>query len=153
MSLPAILFVLLSNPAQTPPPGPPRLEIESYPAEDSGTMHYAARTVIRLAGASPLEVSAEDEDTQQPILEKQFALTDSRFLVLGFSSEGAGMQTIHALLIENVANRLVIKDELKFHSAATFPVFWCGAGGRSRGWASSGLPRSISNLRRVIPGP
>ena len=58
-------------------------------------MHYAEALTLSIGSARPLRLT----DSLLPIPGPSFALSGSRFLLLGWSSTGSGMQSIHAFLV------------------------------------------------------
>ena len=66
-----------------------------FPRESDGTMHYAESLTLSIGSARPLRLT----DSLLPIPGPSFALPGSRFLLLGWSSTGSGMQSIHAFLL------------------------------------------------------
>lgn len=78
-----------------------------FPREPQGTMHYAEALTLSIGSARPLRLT----DPLLPIPGPSFALPGSRFLLLGWSSTGSGMQSIHAFLLgihEGAVKRLAI---------------------------------------------
>lgn len=65
------------------------------PAEETGTMHYAESLRIEVGSAEPLII----DEAPVPLPGPHFRLPGGRFLLLGWSSPGVGMQSMHALLI------------------------------------------------------
>lgn len=92
---------------------PPKLEISAtYPESGStGTMHYANRVKIALGTLEPLVLQGS-EDFGVPIPGPQYRLDDRHFVLLAWASSGAGMQDLHALLIEVRGKALVLAKEL-----------------------------------------
>src|SRR5438477_12187030 len=74
----------------------PALTVQAtYPEGDSGTTHYAETLTLSIAGSRSLRLPGSD----LPIPGPSFRLPDGRFILLGWSSSGSGMQTMHALLV------------------------------------------------------
>lgn len=63
--------------------------------EPTGTMHYASTVTVAFGDASSLILEGEMLSTPGP----HFQLSASRFLLLGWTSPGSGMEAMHALLI------------------------------------------------------
>ena len=80
----------------------------NLPEESTGTMHYAVKVTVALGEATPLVL----EGPMLPIPGPHFRLGDSRFLLLGWSSGGSGMQTMHVLLIRVRRGAVVLDREL-----------------------------------------
>ncbi|HEV8578323.1 MAG TPA: hypothetical protein VGX68_04515 [Thermoanaerobaculia bacterium] len=106
----ATLFLLQAVSAGAEPPG---LEISAtYPETGStGTMHYANRVKIALGTLEPLVLQGS-EDFGVPIPGPQYRLDDRHFVLLAWASSGAGMQDLHALLIEIRGKALAVAQEL-----------------------------------------
>jgi len=82
--------------------------------EDTGTMHYWEKLTLSLPGVKPIVLTTDvGGGALAPIVQQQFRLKDGRYLVLGWSSWGGGMQTGHALLIERTPDALKLVDELR----------------------------------------
>lgn len=78
---------------------PPDLDVRVvHPAEATGTMHFAERITLRVGSARPL-VLDENWPGLLPIPGPHLPLAGGRFVLLGWSSTGAGMQTLHALSV------------------------------------------------------
>ena len=104
------------------------------PEEPTGTMHYALRVTVAVGDATPLVL----EGPTLPIPGPHFRLRDSRFLLLGWSSGGAGMQTMHALLISVRRGAVVLDDEMTVTTDRSSAGLLVRAGPRS---ARIGLPQ------------
>jgi len=76
-----------------------------YPEKPTGTMHYAEAITLAVGDAKPLVLDGE----MLPIPGPHLRLADSRFLLLGWSSPGSGMQSMHVLLIA-VRDAAVVVD-------------------------------------------
>jgi hypothetical protein len=85
-----------------------KVKVVSPPAGSTGTSHYVDELRLSVGGSAPL-ILRSDLDTGRliPIPGPQYTVGDEHLLLLGWSSYGSGMQTIHALLLR-VANDLVI---------------------------------------------
>jgi hypothetical protein len=97
----------------------PALTVQAtYPEGDSGTTHYAETLTLSIAGSRSLRVPGSD----LPIPGPSFRLPDGRFILLGWSSSGSGMQTMHALLVGDRAGAVTLLDHLAYqtdrHNAA-----------------------------------
>lgn len=88
---------------------PQALHVEAtYPEEPTGTMHFAATVTLSIGTARPLRVPG----SLPPIPGPTFPLSDGRFVLLGWSSPGAGMQSMHALLVGVRAGTVTLFDQL-----------------------------------------
>jgi hypothetical protein len=103
--LPLILAVLLIACRSAEPPAFLSVNVE-LPDETTGTWHYAEKLTIAIGGAKPLVL----EGASTPLPGSQFRLGGDRFLLLGWSSTGAGMQSLHALVV-GVRNGAVVVDQ------------------------------------------
>ena len=89
----------------------PDLEVAArFPEGSTGTMHFAEAVTLKIGKARPLVL----ESDFLPIPGPHFRLGPSRFLLLGWSSSGAGMQSIHVLSlgVQNGAVTLIATLEL-----------------------------------------
>lgn len=124
-AIPAVLFLAAAPaPPQPQPSAPPRgpLEVEAWaPSEDTGTMHYAKRLMIRWGDAEPLvlgaaDENAEDTDEMVPYPGPSFLLSGNRALLVAWDSPGGGMEDMHALLVERHGSKLEVTDHLVLQS-------------------------------------
>lgn len=84
----------------------PDLEVTArFPEESTGTMHFAEAITLKIGVARPLVL----ESDFLPIPGPHFRTGPSRFILLGWSSSGAGMQSIHvlSLAVQNGAVTLI----------------------------------------------
>jgi hypothetical protein len=89
------------------PAPPPELRVTAViPDGQTGTMHYAERLQIAIGDAGPLTI----HDELTPIPGPHYRLPDGRFVLLGWSSTGAGMESLHAMLLR-VRDRQVVRDQ------------------------------------------
>jgi hypothetical protein len=79
-----------------------------YPRDETGTMHFAEALTLSIAAARPLRVPG----SFLPIPGPTFRLPDGRFILLGWSSPGSGMQSMHALLVGDRAGAVKLLDHL-----------------------------------------
>ena len=122
----ALAAVATSGAAPAGEEAPPPLAISAdYPGGSTGTMHYAERVTLRRRGAKPLvltrRTSLEGTSTPAfgdmvPIPGLQLALGDDAFLLLGWTSVGAGMQTSHAMRLVVRDGRLVLAGHLQIQT-------------------------------------
>jgi hypothetical protein len=106
------MIYLLGTVAFASPPPPPLKVSATYPQESTGTMHYAERVEISLGSLKPL-VFEGGEDFGVTIPGPWYRLDDDSFVLLGWSSGGSGMQSLHAMLIEVRGKALVAGEELE----------------------------------------
>jgi hypothetical protein len=104
----ALLFAVLPASAAQPD-----LEVTAtYPEESTGTMHYSTRLTLSVDGAEPLVI----EGDLGPIPGPHFRLPDARFLLVGWSSTGAGMQRTHVMLVSVRSKSVGLDDELTLNT-------------------------------------
>lgn len=80
----------------------------------TGTSHHAERVTVK-HGKHTIELVSSfegGEGTMAPLIEEVLPLGRDRFLLLGWSSHGAGQQANHALLLKASEGEMVILDEL-----------------------------------------
>src|SRR6476620_9272731 len=91
----------------------PVLKVETAWPKGTGTTHYADE--LRLsAGASAALVLKTDPGGGKliPVPGPQYPVDDTHVLLLGWSSHGGGMQTIHALLLRVENDTVTLQREL-----------------------------------------
>src|SRR3981189_1560788 len=66
----------------------------------SGTMHFVDELRLSVGSSAPLILKPEPGGKLIPVPGPQYRIDDSHILLLGWSSYGGGMQTIHALLVQ-----------------------------------------------------
>ncbi|MEO8673495.1 MAG: hypothetical protein ABI411_19450 [Tahibacter sp.] len=93
MRLPAIIFLSLIALAASA--ADQLTATARYPIEPTGTMHFAEALTLSVDPAKPLTLKGEF----LPIPGPTFRLSKDRYVMLGWSSTGSGMQTLHALLV------------------------------------------------------
>jgi hypothetical protein len=75
----------------------------------TGTTHVADELVITTSRGTLRLKNADDEDGEViPLLEQIYTVGPHRWLVLGWSSYGEGMQTEHAWLIDDTSKPVVV---------------------------------------------
>src|SRR5947207_4995147 len=79
-----------------------------YPEGDTGTTHFVEMLTLSITSARPLRVPG----SFLPIPGPSFQLPDARFILLGWSSPGSGMQSMHALLVGVRAGSVTLFDQL-----------------------------------------
>ena len=81
------------------------LRVDMVPRDETtGTTHHAEKLTLSIGDATPLVL-----ENEPPLPGPSFQLADGRFLLLGWSSYGAGMQSIHAFVF-GVRNGEVVLD-------------------------------------------
>jgi hypothetical protein len=83
-----------------------KVEIAAPAQGSTGTMHYADELRLSAGRSGPLILKSELSSGKLiPLPGPQYRIDDSHVLLLGWSSHGGGMQTIHALLVhlENIS--------------------------------------------------
>lgn len=96
---------------------PPVLRVEAHrTAQDNGTMHYVDGLSLRYGVAELMLTSNAAEDVLRPIPGPQHPLGEHDVVLLGWSSWGGGMQTLHAMLIHADGDRIALASELTFTS-------------------------------------
>lgn len=85
-----------------------------HPDGDTGTMHYAEGLTLTApcAQALRLQGSGPAGEALLPLPGPSFRLPGARYLLLGWSSSGGGMQGVHALLLACGDERLRLVDRL-----------------------------------------
>ena len=88
----------------------PDLTVEArYPREPTGTMHYALALTFSIPGARPLHL---ESDCCLPIPGPHFRIAATRFVLLGWSSGGSGMQSLHVLSLGIRNGAVALNQEL-----------------------------------------
>jgi len=83
-------------------------------------MHYAERVEIGCGQRRPLVLETDAEaGVLAPMIDRQMPTGSQRAMLVGWSSQGAGMQTIHALLVKAGAERVVLEDQLRLTTDRT----------------------------------
>jgi len=98
------------------------LKVEAaVPAPGStGTMHFVDELRLSVGSSAPLILKSEPASGKLiPIPGPQYRIDDSHVLLLGWSSCGGGMQTIHALLVQLNNGKLALQRELTLTTART----------------------------------
>jgi hypothetical protein len=100
------------------------LKVEAAaPAPGStGTMHFVDELRLSAGHSAPLILKSDPSGTLIPIPGPQYQIDDSHVVLLGWSSYGGGMQTIHALLVQVENNRVTLQRELTLTTARTASV-------------------------------
>jgi hypothetical protein len=109
---------------------PPDLRVEArLPQESTGTMHFADKLTLRIGTAKPLVLK-----NLVPIPGPHLRLGESTFLLLGWSSGGAGMQTLHALSLAVRGRAVTFVEQMTLDTDRTSSmlVVRSGEGGPAR---------------------
>jgi len=83
-----------------------------YPGGDQGTTHFAEELIIAAGSAEAFHITGEDV----PIPGPSFRLAGSRYVLLGWSSVGGGLQSIHAYLLAVQDGKLKRLASLKYQT-------------------------------------
>jgi len=119
----------------------PALTIQAtYPEGDTGTMHFAETLTLSIGAARPLRVPG----SFLPIPGPSFRLSDGRFLLLGWSSTGSGMQSMHALLVGDRAGVMTLFDHLIYDTDRPHAALLVRAGPDGSVWI--GVPEPSSDF-------
>src|SRR5258708_718362 len=118
------VFVLAQATAMAGPA--PILKVEAVAAKphDTGTVHDGGELRLSVAGSSaPLILRSDPKSGRLvPIPGPQYPIGGEHVLLLGWSSSGSGMETIHALLLHVENDRVILQRELSLttdrHNAA-----------------------------------
>ena len=96
------------------PTAAPELKVEFSAQEgDTGTMHYVDELRLSAGAGAPLVLASHpDEDLLFPFPGPQYPIGDHAVLLLGWSSTGAGMGSLQALLFHIDGNQAVLHRKL-----------------------------------------
>lgn len=87
-----------------------RLEVVS---ERAGTMRFAQVARVHARSGSPLVLTSSiEESVLAPILDRAIRVSGARHVVLGSSSAGSGTESVHAVLIEERPEGVVLLDQV-----------------------------------------
>jgi hypothetical protein len=92
--------------------GPHGLEVTYTWESETGTWHTADHVTIALAGAKVERDANDERGILVPLFAKAFDAGTNRWVLLGWSSTGSGMQTQSAWIVKRVGKKLQISDEL-----------------------------------------
>jgi len=101
--------------------GPHGLEITYTWEHDTGTYHFASHAKIALGAATLERVSDIEQGTLVPLCEKAFDAGPDRWILLGWSSTGSGMQMQSAWLVKKIGRTLKVTDELDWTTDRAHP--------------------------------
>lgn len=99
-----------------------KVEVAAPAPGSSGTMHFVDEMRLSVGASAPLVLKTDPGTKLIPIPGPQFQIDDTHILLLGWSSYGGGMQTIHALLVQVENDRVTLQRELTLTTARTASV-------------------------------
>ena len=82
-------------------------------------MHFVDELRLSAGASAPLVLKTDPGGKLIPIPGPQFQVDDTHMLLLGWSSYGGGMQTIHALLVQVDNGNVTLQRELMLTAART----------------------------------
>ena len=93
----------------------PDLRIETeFPADDTGTMHYAKRVKFSAENAV-LKIETDVEaGCLAPIVVRHLQVAKDTWLIIGWTSSGGGMETYYAWLLRTHGKQIKIEDRLDY---------------------------------------
>lgn len=97
----------------------PILKVETISPTGTGTTHYAVELRLSAGASTPLVLKTQPGGKLIPIPGPQYRVDDTHVLLLGWSSYGGGMQTIHALLVHLENGRVTLHRELTLTTPRT----------------------------------
>jgi hypothetical protein len=109
--------LLLSAPGKAQTGAAPVLKVESLAPTGTGTTHYAVEMRLSTARSEPLVLKTQPGSKLIPVPGPQYPIDDSHVLLLGWSSYGGGMQTLHALLVQVENGSVKLQRELTLTAA------------------------------------
>jgi hypothetical protein len=113
-----IAATLLASPHGRAQTGPaPILKIETVSPTGTGTTHYAVELRLSAGASTPLVLKTDPGGKLVPVPGPQYRIDDSHVLLLGWSSYGGGMQTLHAMLLQIENGGVKLQRELMLTAA------------------------------------
>ena len=109
--------LLLSAPGKAQTGAAPMLKVESLAPTGTGTTHYAVEMRLSTGASEPLILRTQPGGKLIPVPGPQYPIDDSHVLLLGWSSYGGGMQTLHALLVQVDNSGVKLQRELTLTAA------------------------------------
>src|SRR5258708_2566967 len=97
----------------------PMLRVETVSPTGTGTTHYADELRLSVGASVPLVLKTQLGGKLIPLPGPQYRIDDSHVVLLGWSSYGGGMQTIHALLAHLEDGRITLQRELTLTTSRT----------------------------------
>jgi len=101
--------------------GPHGLEITYTWEHETGTYHFANHATIALGAAKLDRESDIEKGVLVPLFEKAFEAGPNRWILLGWSSTGGGMQTQSAWIVKKAGRTLQVTDELAWTTDRAHP--------------------------------
>jgi hypothetical protein len=99
-----------------------KVEVAAAASGSAGTMHFADELRLSVGGSALLVLKSEPGGKLIPIPGPQYPIDGTHVLLLGWSSYGAGMQTIHAMLVHLEGGHVTLQRELTLTTARTASV-------------------------------
>ena len=99
-----------------------KVEVAAPAPGSSGTMRFVDELRLSVGASAPLALKTDPGTKLVPIPGPQYRIDDTHILLLGWSSYGGGMQTIHALLVQVENDRVTLQRELTLTTARTASV-------------------------------
>jgi hypothetical protein len=96
-----------------------KVEVTAPAPGSAGTMHFVDELRLSVDGSALLVLKSEPGGKLIPIPGPQYQIDGTHVLLLGWSSYGGGMQTIHALLVQVENGHLTLQRELSLTTART----------------------------------
>src|SRR5260221_10384799 len=97
----------------------PILKVETVSPAGTGTTHYAVELRLSVGASAPLVLKTVPGGKLIPLPGPQYPIDDAHVLLLGWSSYGGGMQTIHALLVHLENGNVTLQRELTLTTSRT----------------------------------
>lgn len=96
--------------------GTPVLQVDTRAEPgNTGTMHHVDEIRVSVGDTAPLILASDiGRGVVRPIPGPQYSIGDSDVLLIGWSSQGGGMQTVHALLFHIDGSSAALHGELTF---------------------------------------
>jgi len=108
----------------------PFLKIDSVSPTGSGTMHFADELRLSVGDFAPLVLKTDVGGGKLiPIPGPQYRIDGRHVLLLGWSSHGGGMQTLHAMLLRVDSGNVTLQRELMLTAARTASALIVRRGG------------------------
>jgi hypothetical protein len=100
----------------------PTVEVD-FRSTQGGTHHFADELRLSAAGQTPLILKSDiAADRLQPLPGPQFPIGNDHVLLLGVSSYGSGMESLHALLLQIANGQVTLQQELRLTSTRASSV-------------------------------
>ena len=95
----------------------PILQVETIMPGGTGTMHYANELRLSAHASATLALKTDPGGKLIPVPGPQYPIDDTHVLLLGWSSYGGGMQTVHAMLVQVADGAVRLQRELMLSAA------------------------------------